>query len=281
MLAPVDLNRFKDALVPLIKAYHLEGTEQLELITASCFRRWKESNGTPANVEDTFSELLAFIKENFGDDGGVDVLVGLCEKTAIRLKEMERQIVAHENDLRSMQEANRTLTSANEQMRIVFTNTCDQLRSQIMRTTDRIDISESYNFAFDLSPLFIFYHVSPALKSLDHYRTEFNMWMLFNEKLTMLKRQHRNGQVESAIVTEFVKPLQDHLSELNVDVSSLHEMIQNRNIIHPRKIRSTFEQESFIEEVSHYQFTPKFLYVDLTKQVLNILTNTSLKRYVN
>jgi hypothetical protein len=87
---------------------------------------------------------------------------------------------------------------------------------------------------------------------------------------------------ESPTVLEnFVEPLQKELNALNIDVIRLHDLIHNRHLLNHRKIRSTAEQQDFIDELDQYKFSTKFIYHDLTKTMIDLLKQTQLRKYEN
>ncbi|CAF1469687.1 unnamed protein product [Rotaria sordida] len=142
-----------------------------------------------------------------------------------------------------------------------------------------MDLSESFNFAYDLSQLFIFYYIAPLLKEINDYKADFSTWTLVNEQLTIMKRKIKNAELNSTALINFVAPLQKELDKYNIDILSLHELIHSRYLSNHQQICSPAEQEDFIDHLAEYKFTTKFIYYDLTKTMIHLLKQTSLKEY--
>ena len=66
--------------------------------------------------------------------------------------------------------------------------------------------------------LFVFYYVTPLLKELDVYKDSHKTWQLFNEKISVMKRQIKNKEIDSEILQNFVNPIQKELDQFNINI---------------------------------------------------------------
>ncbi|CAF3890819.1 unnamed protein product [Rotaria sp. Silwood2] len=151
----------------------------------------------------------------------------------------------------------------------------------IVSICEKIDLSECFNFAYDLSQLFISYYVTPLLEELNDYKTDFSSWRLFNEQLTIMKRRIKNAEINSIVLKDFVAPLQKELDKYNIDILRLHDMIHNRYVLNHVEICTIEEQQDFIDQLDKYKFSIKFIYCDLATTMVNLLKQASLKQYEN
>ncbi|CAF2508856.1 unnamed protein product [Rotaria sp. Silwood2] len=151
----------------------------------------------------------------------------------------------------------------------------------IVSICEKIDLSECFNFAYDLSQLFISYYVTPLLEELNDYKTDFSSWRLFNEQLTIMKRRIKNAEINSIVLKDFVAPLQKELDKYNIDILRLHDMIHNRYLLNHVDICTIEEQQDFIDQLDEYKFSTKFIYCDLATTMVNLLKQASLKQYEN
>lgn len=144
---------------------------------------------------------------------------------------------------------------------------------------DRIDLNECFNYSFDVARLFINYYIAPELRVLNQYK-HYNTWALFNEHVTNLRKQITDENTEK-VLNDFVQPLQAKLNVFNINILSLHQLIQRRNFLTHHYIRSSSEQKSFIQSLEEYNFSCKIEHRTLVQQMLQLLKNTKLKRFVN
>jgi hypothetical protein len=118
---------------------------------------------------------------------------------------------------------------------------------------------------------------------MEEYKTNWKNWKLFKEGLTVMKRQVKDGKKNEDELKQFIKPLQEEMNlvKLDVDILQLHALINTRNGLIHYSNRSVEEQKDFLDHVREYEFTDKFIYCDLAKTMLSHLKQAKLKRHVN
>lgn len=153
----------------------------------------------------------------------------------------------------------------------------NQLKIDHQKLVDRLDISECLSLSFDISRLFIFYHINPLLKQINKYKKNYSTWTLFKNRLTVIKRNINEGKQSRTALANFVRPLQTELMKFNINVIRLHDLIQKRNYMTHRDIRLAIDQRVFLDSVGEYEFSTKFEYVDVVTTMINKLKTTKLK----
>ena len=243
---------FVKAINPLIEQYGIKKDEALNDTIKKCYQRLTETNvDDETTIEKLIGDLVRTITDAKIDDNKTKCITDICQQIGVKVGHMQRELSNH--------------------------------KEQIEQLKDRLDLSECYNYAFDLANLFVFYHVEPLLKSLPHYKSRYGNWKLFKEELTVLKRNIKSGKRHPDELENFVRSLQNELTLRTVDINvvRLHELIQNRNALANGKMRSKEEQEEFMDLVDGYDFSPKFKYNDLVRIMWDQLKQTQLKRYTN
>jgi hypothetical protein len=181
--------------------------------------------------------------------------------------------------LSDYQQQTEALTQNNEMLQEAIKEA--NLRSE--KLADHVFVSEFVNFSSDLSRLFIHYHVEPFLKTIAEYREKYATWQSFKGRLTVMKREMKEGRIPQSELDQFVAPLQDKLTSLNMEINvlQLHELINQRNTMTQESIRTIEEQQKFLDHLDEYTFTQKFIYEHMAKQMLALLKETQLRRFVN
>jgi hypothetical protein len=98
-----------------------------------------------------------------------------------------------------------------------------------------------------------------------------------------MKRQVENGEKNEDELKQFIKPLQEEMNllKLDVDILQLHALINSRNGLTHYPNRSVEEQTDFLDHIREYEFTDKFIYCDLAKTMLSHVKQAKLTCYVN
>jgi hypothetical protein len=126
-------------------------------------------------------------------------------------------------------------------------------------------------------------YIEPLLKTMKEYKINWKNWKLFKERQTVMKRQVKNGEKNEDELKQFIKPLQEEMNllKLDVDILQLHALINTRNGLTHYPNRSVDEQTDFLDHIREYEFTDKFIYCDLAKTMLSHVKQAKLTRYVN
>ncbi|CAF3094102.1 unnamed protein product [Rotaria sp. Silwood2] len=259
-----DLHKFFDALQPLIVMYNIEQNERLNLAINQCYKRLVETDANDdRSIQNLIGNLIQVITEDKISNKNYTAIVSICEKIGIKFKQIETKLDQHQNEIDKLKKNVVQLQNDNETLK------------------DCLDLSECFNFAYDLSQLFISYYVTPLLEELNDYKTDFSSWRLFNEQLTIMKRRIKNAEINSIVLKDFVAPLQKELDKYNIDILRLHDMIHNRYVLNHVEICTIEEQQDFIDQLDKYKFSIKFIYCDLATTMVNLLKQASLKQYEN
>ncbi|CAF3409141.1 unnamed protein product [Rotaria socialis] len=131
-------------------------------------------------------------------------------------------------------------------------------------------------------PNYLFFIISHQILKKNHeYKNGYYSWTLFNNRLSVIKREVKNFIKSQKDLEDFIRPLQQELDASNIDILAIYDLIHARNALNHREIRSSVEQENFLEEIKKYQFSKTFIYGDLTMKMINKLNQVKLKRYTN
>lgn len=272
------MKKFTEALKPLIKEYNIKENEGLDSIVNECYQRLTQADINDENtILKLIGDLILFITNNKICDKQSIIIVNICEAIGVKVTQLEAELIQHQNKLVQLQEKHDQFQKENEE----FKKQIDEVKNRNDNLKDRMDFNECYNCAFDLSRLFVFYHVESLLKKLELYKNNYNCWRLFKEHVSNLKREIKNGTQSPTVLQHFIEPLQQELDKMNINILHLHDLISKRHLLNHHNIRSTGEQENFITYVDEYQFSLKFIYIDLTQTMTHLLKETKLRRFAN
>lgn len=272
-----DYEQFKNAIKPLIRTYDLEETEKLSSVIHECYERLKNTNcNDKKNINVLLAQLIRSLTNNEAFTENTNIIKDICKQIGADFSEIQTELLSHRNMIDELRRDNDGLRKDIQQVH----REIEHVQNENHSVKDRMDLLECFNYCFDLSRLFIYYYIEPTLKKLNEYKDQFNTWTRFKEKVTILKRQIKTDQQNDDELQHFVQPLQNQLDSVGVDVIQLHDLIQNRNTLNHSSIRSTEEQQEYLDYLFEYEFSTKFLHRDLAKTMITLLKQTRLKRYV-
>ncbi len=91
--------------------------------------------------------------------------------------QLEAELIQNQNKFVQLQETSDQFKKENDELKKKIAEV--QLGNNNLK--DRMDLSECFNYSFDLSHLFVYYYVEPHLEKLDQYKNDYYNWRLFNE----------------------------------------------------------------------------------------------------
>ncbi|CAF2105172.1 unnamed protein product [Rotaria magnacalcarata] len=200
-------DKFVEAMKPIIMQYKIEENESLVSVLHECYKDLTQRNSTDANgIQKLIGDLIEAITDNkIGDENEKSAIVfGFCGKIGIKFQELENVIVQHSTVIVDLKKDNA------------------ELKAAIVDLTDSANIKECFNYSNDLAKLFIFYYITPLLKKKHEYKNNFYSWTLFNNRLSVIKREVKNSIKCQKDLEDFIRPLQQELDASNIDILAIY-----------------------------------------------------------
>ncbi|CAF3424301.1 unnamed protein product [Rotaria socialis] len=280
-----DYEQFVDILAPIIDNYGIQKNERLTTLIKECYGRLKEININDLTcISLLINKLIETITRNKLDHEQSCLVDEICHKIIMKFNEMEKEMEnLQEKNAAMIKEVN-NLHETNALMKKEMNNlqkTNVEMDGSFQSLKIRMDISECYNYSFDLVKLFVFYYIEPLLKNMNAYKPQYKDWNLMKNEISVLKRKLKNNEINEIDLENFVNPLQNELNKINVNILNLHDLIQQRHTQTHQSIRSKEEQEDFLDILENFKFSDKFIHRDLVVNLFNLVRKQKLKRYVN
>ncbi|CAF4470307.1 unnamed protein product [Rotaria socialis] len=157
-----DYEQFVDILAPIIDNYGIQKNERLTTLIKECYGRLKEININDLTcISLLINKLIETITRNKLDHEQSCLVDEICHKIIMKFNEMEKEMEnLQEKNAAMIKEVN-NLHETNALMKKEMNNlqkTNVEMDGSFQSLKIRMDISECYNYSFDLVKLFVFYY---------------------------------------------------------------------------------------------------------------------------